>query len=67
MPDKLIPFLRNAHATQGQQSAQVALMTELNRTQQQTFVLVTHDPRIGAMTNRIIRMKDGRIVGDEAQ
>jgi putative ABC transport system ATP-binding protein len=45
----------------------MALMTELNRTQQQTFVLVTHDPRIVAMTNRIIRMKDGRIVGDEAQ
>jgi putative ABC transport system ATP-binding protein len=43
------------------------LMTELNRTQQQTFVIVTHDPRIGAMTDRIIRMKDGVIVGDEAQ
>lgn len=43
------------------------LMTELNRTRGQTFVIVTHDPRIGAMTNRIIRMKDGRIVGDEAQ
>jgi putative ABC transport system ATP-binding protein len=37
------------------------LMRELNQTQQQTFVLVTHDPRIGAMTNRIIRMRDGRI------
>lgn len=31
VPDKLIPFLRNAQATQGQQSAQVALMSELNR------------------------------------
>jgi len=43
----------------------MALMIELNRTQRQTFVLVTHDPRIGAMTNRIIRMKDGRILSSE--
>ncbi|HMM42980.1 MAG TPA: ABC transporter ATP-binding protein, partial [Thermomicrobiales bacterium] len=40
------------------------LMIELNRTQQQTFVIVTHDPRIGDMTQRIIRMSDGRIVSD---
>ncbi len=40
------------------------LMIELNRTQRQTFVIVTHDPRIGAMTQRIIRMSDGRIVAD---
>ena len=30
-PDKLIPFLRNPEATQSQQSAQVALISELNR------------------------------------
>jgi putative ABC transport system ATP-binding protein len=42
----------------------MGLMTELNQTHNQTFVLVTHDPRIGEMTNRIIRMKDGRIVSD---
>ncbi|HQZ89361.1 MAG TPA: ABC transporter ATP-binding protein [Thermomicrobiales bacterium] len=40
------------------------LMIELNKTQQQTFVIVTHDPRIGDMTQRIIRMSDGRIVND---
>ena len=40
------------------------LMIELNRTQQQTFVIVTHDPRIGDMTQRIIRMSDGKIVSD---
>lgn len=39
------------------------LMLELNRTQGQTFVIVTHDPRIGGMTNRIIRMKDGVVTG----
>jgi ABC-type lipoprotein export system ATPase subunit len=43
----------------------MSLMIELNRTHRQTFVIVTHDPRIGDMTNRIIRMKDGRIVTDE--
>jgi putative ABC transport system ATP-binding protein len=43
------------------------LMIELNRTQGQTFVIVTHDPRIGAMTNRIVRMKDGSIVASEQQ
>lgn len=40
------------------------LMIELNKTQQQTFVIVTHDPRIGAMTNRIVRMSDGRVISD---
>ena len=40
------------------------LIIELNRTQQQTFVIVTHDARIGEMTNRIIRMKDGRVISD---
>jgi putative ABC transport system ATP-binding protein len=40
----------------------MALMRELNQRNRQTFVLVTHDPRIGAMCDRIVRMKDGRIV-----
>ena len=31
VPDKLIPFLRNEHATREAQASQVALMTELNR------------------------------------
>jgi len=40
------------------------LMRELNRSNQQTFVVVTHDPRIGGMCDRIIRMQDGMIVDD---
>jgi putative ABC transport system ATP-binding protein len=44
----------------------MALMMELNQTLGQTFVIVTHDPRIGQMTNRIVHMKDGRVERIEA-
>jgi putative ABC transport system ATP-binding protein len=40
------------------------VMRELNQTNNQSFVVVTHDPRIGAMCDRIIRMQDGRIIDD---
>jgi putative ABC transport system ATP-binding protein len=40
------------------------LMRDLNRRNRQTFVLVTHDPRIGDMCDRIIQMHDGQIVSD---
>jgi len=41
------------------------LMRELNRTRGATFVLVTHDPGVGAQCDRIVRMRDGSIVGEE--
>jgi putative ABC transport system ATP-binding protein len=41
------------------------LMEELNREHGQTFVIVTHDPAIGARCDRIIRMRDGEIVGED--
>jgi putative ABC transport system ATP-binding protein len=44
----------------------MALMLELNQTLAQTFVIVTHDPRIGRMTDRIVHMKDGRVERIEA-
>ena len=37
------------------------LMLTLNRENGQTFVIVTHDPGVGALADRIIYMKDGRI------
>ncbi len=40
------------------------LMRTLNVENGQTFVVVTHDPRIGAMCDRIIRMQDGQIVDE---
>jgi ABC-type lipoprotein export system ATPase subunit len=35
------------------------LMRKLNRENGQTFVIVTHDPQIGAQADRIINMRDG--------
>ena len=40
----------------------IDLMVELNRTNGQTFVLVTHALDIGMRTHRIVRMRDGQIV-----
>jgi ABC-type lipoprotein export system ATPase subunit len=41
------------------------LICELNRTEGQTFVLVTHDPNIAARTHRIVYMLDGLIVDEK--
>ncbi|GHO52270.1 ABC transporter ATP-binding protein [Ktedonobacter robiniae] len=41
------------------------LLVTLNQTQQQTFVLVTHAQEIGAMADRLINMRDGRIVREK--
>lgn len=43
------------------------LMEQLNQDNRQTFVIVTHDPGVGARCHRIIRMRDGRIVGEDLQ
>src|SRR5215204_111183 len=43
----------------------VALLHELNRSEGQTIVLVTHDPAIGGSAGRVVRMRDGHLIGDE--
>ena len=41
------------------------LIIDLNRRQNQTFVIVTHAPEVAARCHRIIHMKDGQIVREE--
>jgi len=41
------------------------LLLELNRREQTTLVLVTHDPALAERVTRRIHLKDGRIVSDE--
>ena len=41
------------------------LLRELNATDGQTIVLVTHDSGIGESCGRVVRMRDGRLVSDE--
>jgi putative ABC transport system ATP-binding protein len=43
----------------------VALMRRLNQEQSLTFLIVTHDIGVGRSTDRIVRMVDGEIVGEE--
>ena len=38
------------------------LLTDLNKKNNQTFVIVTHSEYVGGRTNRIINMKDGKVV-----
>jgi putative ABC transport system ATP-binding protein len=38
------------------------LLLQLNRENGQTFVVVTHDPGVGSLMDRVVRMRDGRIV-----
>jgi putative ABC transport system ATP-binding protein len=40
------------------------MLLKLNRSQGTTLVLVTHDPALSKLTNRIVRLRDGRIVED---
>jgi putative ABC transport system ATP-binding protein len=43
----------------------LALLRRFNQERGQTVLLVTHDAEVGEACDRIIRMRDGRIVADE--
>ena len=38
------------------------MMQELNRTFNQTIVMITHNPEAAAVANRLIEMRDGKLV-----
>ena len=40
------------------------LLRRFNRERGTTFLIVTHDPRLAARCDRIVRLVDGRVVGD---
>ncbi len=42
----------------------VDLLVDLNRENNQTFIVVTHDPKVGQRMNRIVWMESGEIVDD---
>jgi putative ABC transport system ATP-binding protein len=42
----------------------LALLRRFNRERGQTFLLVTHDAEVGAACDRVIRMRDGRVVSE---
>jgi putative ABC transport system ATP-binding protein len=42
------------------------ILRKLNREQQQTFVIVTHDPLVAESVDRIAHMQDGVIIREEA-
>ncbi len=44
----------------------LTLLRELNREAGQTFILVTHDPDVSAICDRIVRVRDGLISGAAA-
>jgi ABC-type lipoprotein export system ATPase subunit len=37
----------------------------MNRQHQVTFVIVTHDLDLAAETDRVIKLKDGKVISDE--
>ena len=45
----------------------LALFEELNRSDGITFVLASHDAQVIERARRVVRLRDGRIVGDEGQ
>ena len=43
----------------------IEIFKYFNRTLKQTIILITHDEEIALQTNRIVKIVDGKIVGDE--
>jgi ABC-type lipoprotein export system ATPase subunit len=44
--------------------ALIAMLRRLNAERAVTVVIVTHDPAVAGVTNRVVRLSDGRVVAD---
>jgi putative ABC transport system ATP-binding protein len=44
----------------------MALFQQLNR-EGTTVIVVTHEPDVAAFASRVVRFRDGRVIGDETQ
>lgn len=44
----------------------IGLLKEINKVEAVTVVFVTHDPAVSSKSNRIIELKDGKILSDES-
>jgi ABC-type lipoprotein export system ATPase subunit len=45
--------------------ALMGLLQEINRSQETTFIVVTHDPAVARQTNRVLVMEDGAITRED--
>ena len=56
-PTASLDAVNGVHVTQ--------LLADIARDKERIVVVVTHDPRILPVAQRVIRLEDGRIVGDQ--
>jgi ABC-type lipoprotein export system ATPase subunit len=42
----------------------ISLMRRMNREHGVTFILVTHDTDVASQTDRVVRLKDGKVLSD---
>lgn len=43
----------------------ISLLRKLNKENNQTVIIITHDEKIALSADRIISVQDGKIIGDE--
>lgn len=41
------------------------LLKNLNKKEDKTFILITHDPNVGQNTDRLVQLRDGEIIGEK--
>jgi putative ABC transport system ATP-binding protein len=64
-PDVILADEPTANLDSETGSDLLEMMRELNAAEQMTFVFSTHDPMVMDFSRRLIRLKDGRVAGDE--